>query len=147
MTNIVFCSLRASPPGRPIAALIAFWGPAVKMGSHRRAPKKRRLVFEPNRNAGNPVSAPSRRARIGHVGASRFAMGRAEGFPPRCWSILPLLPIVQKSKPTMYDAWEEVALAVTIDVVEEDPQLAEYEAWEEAALAAIVHAFVADERR
>jgi hypothetical protein len=29
--------VRASPPARPIAAPIAFWGPATKMGTHRRA--------------------------------------------------------------------------------------------------------------
>jgi hypothetical protein len=45
----------------------------------------------------------------------------------------------------MFDSWEEVALEAAVEVVEEDPQLAEYEAWEEAALAATVDAFVADE--
>jgi hypothetical protein len=36
----------ASPPGRPIAALVVFWGP---VGSYQRAPK----------NAGNLVLSPS----------------------------------------------------------------------------------------
>jgi hypothetical protein len=35
---------------------------------------------------------------------------------------------VQKSKHTMFDAWEEVALEAAVEVVEEDPQIAEYEA-------------------
>jgi hypothetical protein len=47
----------------------------------------------------------------------------------------------------MYDVWEEAALEATVEVVEEDLQLAEYEAWEETALAATVDAFVADERQ
>jgi hypothetical protein len=47
----------------------------------------------------------------------------------------------------MYDAWEEAALAATVDVVAKDPQLAKYDAWEEAVLAATVDAFVADERQ
>jgi hypothetical protein len=47
----------------------------------------------------------------------------------------------------MYDAWEEAALAATVEAMEEDPQLAEYEAWEEAALAATVDAYDAGERQ
>jgi hypothetical protein len=40
-------------------------------------PKKRRLVFEPNRRACNPVPVPSWRARIGRAGASRHVRNRA----------------------------------------------------------------------
>jgi hypothetical protein len=45
--------------------------------------------------------------------------------------------------PSFPASWEEAA----VEVVEEDPQLADYEAWEEAALAATVDAFVADVRQ
>jgi hypothetical protein len=46
----------------------------------------------------------------------------------------------------MVDSWEEAALEAAVEVVEEDPQLAEYKAWEEVALVATVDAFVADEQ-
>jgi hypothetical protein len=62
-------------------------------------------------------------------------------------SFPPLTSVVQKSKPTMFDVWEEAALEAAVEVVEEDPQLAEYEAWEEAALLAPVDAFAADEQK
>ncbi|KAK1678910.1 hypothetical protein QYE76_039758 [Lolium multiflorum] len=42
---------------------------------------------------------------------------------------------------------ESAALEAAVEVVEEDPQLAEYEAWEEAALVATVDAYDAGERQ
>jgi hypothetical protein len=39
------------------------------------------------------------------------------------------------------------ALELAVQVVKEDPQLAEYETWEEAALVATVEAFAVDERQ
>jgi hypothetical protein len=38
----------------------------------------------------------------------------------------------------MLDTWEEAAIETAVEVVVEDPQLAEYEVWEEAALATTV---------
>jgi hypothetical protein len=33
----------------------------------------------------------------------------------------------------MFDLWQEAVLEAAVEVVEEDPRLAEYEVWEEAA--------------
>jgi hypothetical protein len=41
----------------------------------------------------------------------------------------------------MFDSWDEAVLEAAIEFVEADPHLAEYEAWEEAALAATVDAY------
>jgi hypothetical protein len=75
-------ALRASPPGRPIAAPIAFWVPATKMGSHRLALKRVGAFW-------SLIYAPTtlyrlfrlQRARIGCVGASRHARNRTWAPP------------------------------------------------------------------